>query len=244
MFFAVAVAARADDAPMLPSLWDAPADAESTTHALVAPFFLDRDSPDGRRAMSCLTTAIYYEAATEDRDGQEAVAQVVLNRVRHAGFPKSVCGVVYQGVGTGAACQFSFACDGSLNRRPIASLWRSAEDVASAALSGHVAALAGASTHYHAAWASPYWRTSLVETGRIGSQIFYHLPGRFGSATALTAPYGGEEDASPPTPAMPLSPSASAARPRRTASVAFSPWGLTVATVSRNREAVKVEPTP
>ena len=50
-------------------------------------------------------------------EGRRAVAQVVLNRLRHPAFPKSVCGVVYQGAGSGV-CQFTFVCDGSLYRAP------------------------------------------------------------------------------------------------------------------------------
>lgn len=63
-----------------------------------APFFMGRMSAeDFRRAEQCLTTAIYYEAASESEEGQRAVAQVVLNRVRHPAWPKTVCGVIYQG---------------------------------------------------------------------------------------------------------------------------------------------------
>ena len=47
-------------------------------------------------ALDCLTAAVYYEAASESDEGQAAVAQVVLNRVRHPLFPKTVCGVVFQ----------------------------------------------------------------------------------------------------------------------------------------------------
>src|SRR3954468_6506981 len=74
---------------------------------------------DFRSALDCLTAAVYYEARSESEDGQRAVAQVVLNRVRHPAFPKSVCGVVYQGSNRATGCQFSFTCDGSLARGPV-----------------------------------------------------------------------------------------------------------------------------
>ncbi|WP_312490406.1 cell wall hydrolase, partial [Sphingomonas sp.] len=77
---------------------------------------------DRARAMECLTAAIYYEAGGESIDGQRAVAQVVLNRVRHPAFPSSVCGVVYQGVER-RHCQFSFVCDGALSRAPATAGW-------------------------------------------------------------------------------------------------------------------------
>ena len=50
---------------------------------------------DQMRSLDCLTQAIYYEAGNQSEDGQRAVAQVVLNRVRHPVWPNSVCGVVY-----------------------------------------------------------------------------------------------------------------------------------------------------
>src|SRR5260221_150913 len=46
------------------------------------PFMLKTDPADAARAMKCLTQAVYYEAAKEPQAGQEAVGQVVLNRVR------------------------------------------------------------------------------------------------------------------------------------------------------------------
>ena len=60
---------------------------------------------DQRRAILCLTQAVYYEAGFEPVEGRRAVAQVVLNRMRHPAFPKSVCGVVYQHSST-PVCQF------------------------------------------------------------------------------------------------------------------------------------------
>ena len=52
---------------------------------------------DRERAHYCLTSAIYYEAASETDDGMRGVAQTVINRVRHPSFPNTVCGVVFQG---------------------------------------------------------------------------------------------------------------------------------------------------
>ncbi len=93
---------------------------------------------DQLRATECLAAAIYYEAAIEPIDGQRAVAQVVLNRVRHPAFPKSVCGVVFQGSDRSTGCQFTFTCDGALNRTPVAALWERARKVAEEALAGKV----------------------------------------------------------------------------------------------------------
>ena len=77
-------------------------------------------------AAECLALAITYEAGQEPLAGQEAVAQVILNRVRHSAYPESVCAVVWQGAERRTGCQFTFTCDGSL-RRP-----RSAAQMAAA----------------------------------------------------------------------------------------------------------------
>ncbi len=128
---------------------------------------------DRLRALECLTAAVYYESATEPLDGQRAVAQVVLNRVRHRAFPNSVCGVVYQGSERSTGCQFSFTCDGSLARTPSLSGWARARRIAAAALAGSVYAPVGLATHYHTYRVHPHWASSLVKSAMIGAHIFY-----------------------------------------------------------------------
>lgn len=149
--------------------------------------------PDAPAAVQCLTQAIYYEAGFEPRDGQEAVAQVVLNRVRHPLFPKSVCGVVYQGSSLSTGCQFTFTCDGSLDRTPDPSAWARAKGVAEKALSGFVMPRVGTATHYHAQYVVPFWINSLVKLTRIGGHIFYRWPGAAGHLTAFNGRYSGPE---------------------------------------------------
>ena len=61
---------------------------------------------------NCLARAVYFESRSESDLGQLAVAKVILNRVKDPNYPKSICGVVYQGSGSRNSCQFSFACDG------------------------------------------------------------------------------------------------------------------------------------
>src|SRR3546814_2671450 len=92
-----------------------------------------------RNARRCLTQAIYYEAATESDAGKAAVAQVILNRMKHPAYPNTLCGVIYQGSAR-PGCQFSFACDGSMRRPPVPALWRRSAEIARAALTGHVEA--------------------------------------------------------------------------------------------------------
>jgi hypothetical protein len=124
------------------------------------------------QARECLATAALYEVG-EDERGQRAVMQVVLNRVRAPGFPKTVCGVVYQGSGRSTGCQFSFTCDGSLTRRRQRSGWAGARKRATRALSGAVFRPVGTATHYHADWMVPYWMGSLDKLAQVRSHIFY-----------------------------------------------------------------------
>ena len=154
-------------------------------------------SEDRWRALQCLTAAIYYEAASEPDGGQRAVAQVVLNRVAHPAWPNTVCGVVYQG-SERPGCQFSFACDGSLARKPMKAFWDRARRVAADALAGYVYAPVGLATHYHTTAVHPYWAPSLSFIGTIGAHRFYRWAGAAGRPAAFTARYlGGEPIAAP-----------------------------------------------
>ena len=146
---------------------------------------------DQRRALLCLTQAVYYEAGFEPMAGRRAVAQVVLNRMRHPAFPKSVCGVVYQRNST-PVCQFTFVCDGSLDRRPAPALWKQAEEIARAALGGYVERSVGAATHYHADYVAPSWAPLLTKISKLGAHIFYRWPGTWGQPGAFTGRYIGE----------------------------------------------------
>lgn len=98
--------------------------------------------------------------------GQAAVAQVVLNRVRHPAFPGTVCGVVYQGSQRKTGCQFTFTCDGSLTRRTMSqSAWQRARAIAANTLSGNVNSTVGLATHYHTNWVYPYWSPEPAQAG-------------------------------------------------------------------------------
>jgi len=144
-------------------------------------------------ALKCLSQAVYYEAAYEPLDGRRAVAQVVLNRVRHPAYPKSVCGVVYQGAERRTGCQFSFTCDGALLRAPAAAPWREAQAVAQAALAGYVERRVGTATHYHADYVLPKWAYQLGKLTQIGRHIFYRFGGTWGTAAAFNGRYAGRE---------------------------------------------------
>ena len=162
--------------------------------------FQARTPLDGLRALDCLAQAVYYEARSESEDGQRAVAQVVINRVRHPAWPNSVCGVVYQGpMRAGGGCQFTFTCDGSLDIRPQGIAWARARVIAAEALAGRTYGPAGLSTHYHTLAVAPSWGPRLAVTGIIGAHIFYRLPGAGGLANAFNATYAAVEPVPHPT---------------------------------------------
>ena len=156
--------------------------------------FVFKGSANARdQALTCLASAVYYEAGNQDADGERAVAQVVLNRVRHPAFPNSVCGVVYQGSTRTTGCQFTFTCDGSLAREPDAEGWRRARKIAEDALSGSVYAPVGWATHYHADYVLPTWASSMAKNAVLGAHLFYRWAGSWGTPAAFTDAYAGHE---------------------------------------------------
>jgi spore germination cell wall hydrolase CwlJ-like protein len=152
-----------------------------------APFQLpDVDTASSVRALNCLTAAVYFEARSEAAEGQRAVAQVVLNRVRHYAYPSSICGVVFQGpMRAGGGCQFTFTCDGSLSERHDPAAWARAKAIARAALSGEVEERVGWATHYHTDYVSPWWGRKLLQVAVLGTHIFYRNPGAAGEPKAF-----------------------------------------------------------
>jgi hypothetical protein len=174
-----------------------PSAAPALASDAAEPFVASRDSATFERALQCLAEAIYYEARNQSDDGQRAVAQVVLNRVRHPAYPNSVCGVVYQGSGRVTGCQFTFTCDGSLGGEVEPYAWDRARRIAAAALRGEVYRPVGLATHYHTTAISPYWAPSLVPQLTLGDHIFYRRPGS-GTAQAFSqAPTADDPDWTP-----------------------------------------------
>ena len=158
-----------------------------------APFLFKGNAAARSQALNCLASAVYYEAGNQDQDGERAVAQVVLNRVRHPAFPASICDVVYDGSTRPTGCQFTFTCDGSLNRQPDADGWRRAMRVAEAALSGLVYAPVGWATHYHADYVVPYWASTMAKNAVVGAHLFYRWAGRWGQPAIFSRGYTGHE---------------------------------------------------
>jgi len=127
--------------------------------------------------LKCLATAIYFEARGEPEEGQIAVAQVVLNRVKNPTYPNTVCGVVYQNKSKRNRCQFSFACDGRADRITDKAAWEQAEALAKKSVEEQAATFleeVGSATHYHATYVRPRWAGRMKQTDKIGRHIFYN----------------------------------------------------------------------
>lgn len=219
-----ALPARASDAPVLAAPTTAPADARSRN--LAAPFLPDQRAPaasfrftgsaqDRARAADCLALAALAEAGNDDA-GQRAVIQVVLNRVRHPAFARTVCGVVFEGSQRQSGCQFTFTCDGSLDRRYSEASRAAALQRAQEALGGRVFDPVGIATHYHTDWVYPWWSPKLLKIAQVQTHLFFRWPGYWGSGKAASMAYrGGEPDvfgtAAEAVASSPLSPEAIAA---------------------------------
>lgn len=167
----------------------------STPVPAARPFHLLAAPLDRARAVDCLAAAVLYEAG-DDATGEQAVAQVVLNRLRHPAFPKTVCGVVFQGAERPTGCQFTFTCDGAMTRHfwtPEA--WTRARAIAAAALDGAVYPKVGYATHYHTDWVVPYWSASLDKVAAVGTHLFFRWSGWWGTPGAFQRAVAGGEPA-------------------------------------------------
>ena len=155
------------------------------------PFRFSGSVADQYNARECLALAAMAEAGPSDI-GQRAVIQVILNRVRHPAFAKTVCGVVFEGSQRTTGCQFTFTCDGSLARRYGEEAWAAARSRAAQALGGSVFGQVGQATHYHTDWVYPSWSPKLEKLTQVETHLFFRWPGRWGTAQSWTSYRGGE----------------------------------------------------
>ena len=154
------------------------------TPPAASPFRFPGDAPSLARATACLAAAAWYEAG-DDEVGQRSVMQVVLNRVRHPAYPRSVCAVVFQGSERATGCQFTFTCDGALRRQPSEAAWTRATRRAAAMLNGSVDRSVGWATHYHTDWVVPYWSSTLDKIARVRTHLFFRWRGGWGTGAAF-----------------------------------------------------------
>jgi len=197
--------------------------------------FANASALQSARDLDCLTTAVYFEARGESAAGQAAVAQVVLNRVRHPAYPRTICGVVFQGAGY-HVCQFSFACNGAMHQHRDMSAWERARTVAERALSGFVMATIGNATNFHSTHVSPSW-PGMIRVSQVGSHVFYRFAGRAGSALAFNAHPSMSTGAGEATPNIPQTTPAAldaSVRASYTAAAIASPTGAAAVTTAGN----------
>ena len=121
--------------------------------------------------LQCMTEALYHEARGEGVKGQQAVAEVILNRVDSPRFPSSVCGVVNQ------RGQFSYKGRVS-GRYAEQAAYHRARNIAASALAGAPRTLTGGATYFHTPAVRPSWSRQFTRTTRIGSHIFYRPGGQ------------------------------------------------------------------
>ena len=126
----------------------------------------------GADSLACLAEALYFEARGEGRNGQRAVAEVILNRVDHPRFPKTVCGVVNQ------RGQFTYNKNARIREKGT---YARVQKVAMAALSGAPRTLTKGATYFHTPAVRPSWSRRFERTVRIGAHIFYRSDRRFAS---------------------------------------------------------------
>ena len=122
----------------------------------------------------CLSEALYYEARGEGASGQKAVAEVVFHRMNHGVYGHSICAVVYEGKGR-PGCQFSFTCNGEMDRPKQMAAWRESEKLAAQILTGQVPLhnATGGALNYHAVSVSPDWADTMDKTTQIVNHVFY-----------------------------------------------------------------------
>ncbi len=173
--------------------WNAAVPFSTLPNPAARPFNIFGAEDSRARAVDCLAAAVYYEAG-DDAVGERAVAQVIINRARHPAFPKSICGVVFQGSERSTGCQFTFTCDGAILRyTPTAAAWERARYVARTALTGSVYKPVGHATHYHTDWVVPYWSASLEKITEVHTHLFFRWTGWWGTPPAFNRAYTGVE---------------------------------------------------
>jgi len=133
----------------------------------------DQPTAQGDENFRCLSEALYFEARGETVKGQFAVAEVIMNRVKSARFPDSLCGVIRQGTGKKYQCQFTYTCDGRKEVIAEKQAFERVSKVARAIIDGVAEELTSGATHYHTTAVRPSWSRVYKRTAKIGVHIFY-----------------------------------------------------------------------
>ena len=119
----------------------------------------------------CLALNIYHEARGERVEGQIAVAQVTLNRVKHDEWGSTICEVVYQ------PHQFSWTHLIEDQSPQENKAWRKAKIIARDVMIGNVADPTMGAVYYHANYVNPNWAEYMDLSKVIGNHLFYTWDG-------------------------------------------------------------------
>ncbi|WP_038147636.1 cell wall hydrolase [Thioclava atlantica] len=146
---------------------------------LSAKWLAEQPAAKGGEQFQCLSQALYFEARGEGVKGQQAVAEVILNRVDDPRFPGSICGVVHQSSSRG--CQFSWYCDGKPEHVGNKAVYARVAKVARAMMDGAPRSLTDGATYFHTHYVHPRWSRRFEKTASIGRHVFYADPVRTAS---------------------------------------------------------------
>lgn len=126
--------------------------------------------------ITCLARSIYWEAKGVPGRDMEAVANVVMNRLAHEGFPNSICEVVTEG-SEQPPCQFSWWCDGRPDEVVEPDAYEIAREVARQAINLELADHTGGALYFHHRTVSPDWASVYPRTAETGEFLFYRPEG-------------------------------------------------------------------
>jgi N-acetylmuramoyl-L-alanine amidase len=126
--------------------------------------------------LRCLAENIYFEARGESLDGQYAVAEVTMNRLRSPYFPKTICDVVHDTrwdpLRRRFVAHFSWT---QMDPRsdPWGPAWQEAIAVATAVAGDAYMPQVPDALYYHASNVQPYWASPKRIVATIGNHVFY-----------------------------------------------------------------------
>jgi spore germination cell wall hydrolase CwlJ-like protein len=123
-------------------------------------------------AITCLARTIYWETKGEGAASMEAVANVVMNRLKHKDFPETICEVVKQGREQGA-CQFSWWCDGRSDDAQEHNSYEVAKEIARKALNQQLTDHTDGALYFHHRKVNPGWSAKYIKTVEVGEHFFY-----------------------------------------------------------------------
>lgn len=129
-----------------------------------------------QRQLHCLALNIYHEARGEPDVGQQAVAEVTLNRMRSPFYPATICEVVYQKGWDRKRKRYVGAFSWTEQEDPAVTddaAWRQSQQLANDMYYGRKSPIAKGALFFHAKHINPNWAQGKSETTRIGQHIFY-----------------------------------------------------------------------